>query len=257
MSFDQLKYVANICHSKGIHYQYIDEWDTKRQYLSIYLIDIPKLVNDYKLSKQRQYELDPNITLVDQAPSLRLASVCEAASNCLYSMAEISSQFANRISEGKLPSSFNKLRKKFEKGEYKDLAIIDWNIDFQWYKKVRELRTEWSHYSTIYVGQDNERNPILAVKAHRRFSEREEFSGMIQIKISDLITWINNAILTVDNFGSFLLANYVLPSLDLNSELSIPIYDKNGFPKFTDHNPTRIQLEKVSVKEYLARCEKS
>ena len=93
MSFEQLKHVSRICPGEGNHFLFVEEWDTKRQYLAVYNYDIPKLVEEYKSSKEVPYELNPKIRLVDQAPRLRLASSCEAASNCLYSMAEIAAQF--------------------------------------------------------------------------------------------------------------------------------------------------------------------
>lgn len=252
MSFDQLKHVSRICHGEGIHYQYVDEWDTKRQYLAVYNQDIPKIVEEYKSCDKKPYDLDPKITLVDQVPRLRLSSSCEAASNCLYSMAEISAQFGNKVSKGILPSSFNKLRKKYDEGAFRELGLVNWVDDFQWYKKVRELRTEWAHYSTIFIGEDEHKEPILVVRAHRRHSDREEFKEKVEVKVNDLVGWINKAIHTIDNFGNFLLEKYILPSLDLDREFTSPVYDKNGFPIIKpDH---RFEVETITVEEHLRGC---
>lgn len=252
MSFEQLLHVSRICHGEGIHYSYIEEWSTKRQYLAVYNQDIPRLVKEYKSAKQEHYELDPKITIVDQVPSLRLSSSCEAASNCLYSMAEIAAQFGNKVSNGTLPSSFNKLRKKYESGVFEEIGLVNWVDDFQWYKKVRELRTEWVHYSTIFIGLDTKNEPILVVRSHRRQSDREEFSEKVEININDLVGWLNNAIHTIDNFGNYLLVKYVLPSLDLGRKIITPVYDKNGFPIVkSDH---RFEIEEITVEEHLKKC---
>jgi hypothetical protein len=247
MSFEQLKHVSRICNGEGNHFLFVEEWDTKRQYLAVYNYDIPKLVEEYKSSKEEPYELNPKITLVDQAPRLRLASSCEAASNCLYSMAEIAAQFGNKVSKGDLPASFNKLRKKYEDGAFRKLGLVNWVQDFQWYKKVRELRTEWAHFSTVFIGKE----PILVVRSHRRNSDREEFKGKVEINISDLVDWINKAIITIDNFGNFLLVKYILPSLALERKFISPVYDKNGFPIIkADH---RFEVETITVEEHLRR----
>ncbi len=252
MSFDQLKHVSRICHGEGSHFLFVEEWDIKRQYLAVYNQDIPKLVDKYKSSKEEPYELDPKITLVDQAPRLRLSSSCEAAANFLYSMAEIAAQFGNKVSKGDLPSSFNKLRKNYEDGAFRELGLVEWVDDFQWYKKVRELRTEWAHFSTIFIGRDDRGEPILVVRSHRRHSDREEFKGKIEINIGDLVGWINKAIHTIDSFGNFLLVKYIVPSLDLNREFISPVYDKNGFPIIKLDN--RFEVETITVEEHLRRC---
>lgn len=252
MTFNQLKHVSRICHGEGSHFLFVEEWDTKRQYLAVYNQDIPRLVNEYNLSEKKPYELDPKITLVDQGPRLRLSSSCEAASNCLYSMAEIAAQFGNKVSRGDLPASFNKLRKRYESGDFRDIGLTDWVNDFQWYKKVRELRTEWAHYSTIFIGEDKNKEPILFVRSHRRNSDREEFKDKVEININDLVGWINKAINTIDDFGNFLLVKYILPSLDLDREFISPVYDKNGFPIIKpDH---RFEVETITVEEHLRRC---
>ena len=253
MSFEQLLHVSRICHGMGYYYQYIEEWSIKRQYLALYNNDIPKLVKEYKSAKKETYQLNKDITLIDPIPNLRLSSCCEAVSNCLYSMAAIAAHFGNKISTNNiLPKSFNKLIKKYEKGELKDLGLEKCFSDLQWYQKVRELRTEWTHYSTIFIGKDNNNEPLLVVRSFRKASDKKEFVGKINIYISDLVGWINKAISTIDNYGNFLLEKYILPSLELNKKLIYPVYDKNGLLMMKPDKT--FEVTEITVEEYLSKC---
>ena len=52
MSFDQLLAVSRICHGIGAYYSFVEEWNSKRETLFIYVEDIPKLVEEYKKSEK-------------------------------------------------------------------------------------------------------------------------------------------------------------------------------------------------------------
>jgi hypothetical protein len=167
-------------------------------------------------------------------------------------MAEIAAQFGNKVSNGLLPASFNALRKKAERGDLGSSELISWISDFSWYKKVRELRTEWTHFSTIFVGEHKNGEPVLVVRCHRRSSDREEFANEINIQVPDLVDWIVRAIAVIDNFGNYLIMRHILPNLDLNARLVTAKHDARGWPVITqDH---RFEIEEITVGEHLARC---
>lgn len=220
MSFKQLKHVTNINHKEYPYYQTISEWEDKRNNLLVYLYDIPTLMQEYKITVKEPHPVHSNFHTRDAVPRLRLSTACEAITNCLYSLSEIAAQFGNEASDRKLPSSFNKLRKKMEKGEYNDLFLSKWLGDLQWYKKVREVRTEWSHHSSLFIGEEND-EPIIVVRCRRKPSEREQFKNQIIIQIDELLSWVEKAIITIDNYGDFLLSTYILPRLDLKQNLKL------------------------------------
>jgi hypothetical protein len=121
-----------------------------------------------------------------------------------------------------------------------------------WYKKVRELRTEWAHYSTVFVAEEKNAESIIVVRCHRRPSDREEFRQEIQVRIADLIDWINRAIATVDNLGNYLLVRYIIPRLDLTAKVTAPKLDKGGWPIVkADHT---FEVEEITVADHLAQC---
>ena len=250
MSFEQLVHVSEIGHDKFPFHLLVNEWREKRQHLAVWLNEIPRLIADYKASRKTPYDQNPRITLVDPVPGIRLSSACEAAANCLYAMAEISAQFGNKASKGALPSSFNALRKKAEKGEYSNDFLAGWTQDLSWYKKIREIRTEWAHFSTIFIGQAND-EPIICVRCFRNHSDRTEFPKHFQIPIPEFLDWLNRAIATIDNFGNYVLANYVVPAFDLNEKLISPKRDRNGWPIINAAGG--FEIEEITVEQHLAK----
>jgi len=252
VSFEQLVHVSKLGHADFPHNLLVFEWQEKRQHLAVYGQDLPRLVDEYKRAEKKPYEFNPMITLVDPIPKIRLSSACEASVSCLYSMAEIAAQFGNKVSKGSLPASFNALRKRAERGDFASSGLSEWVSDFSWYKKVRELRTEWAHFSTIFIGEEKNGEPVFVVRCHRRPSDREEFRQQIDVPIPDLIDWINRAIVVIDNFGNYLLTKHIIPRLDLNAKVTAPKRDERGWPIIKpDH---KFEVEQITVAEHLAEC---
>src|SRR5260370_16453624 len=188
MSFEQLVDVCKLGLVGNFH-TLVFEWQAKREPLAIHVQDLPKLVDDFRGAQREPYERNPMITLIDPIPRIRLSSGCEAVVNCLYGMAEIAAQFANKVSAGMLPASFNSIRKKVEHGEFSETGLTPWVNDFEWYRKVREIRTEWAHHSTITIGEID-CAPLVVVRCLRRPSDRQEFLQDIHIGIAELIDCI-------------------------------------------------------------------
>lgn len=217
----------------------------------MYLQDIPLSAAEYVNRVKTPYDQDSKLTIHDPFPGIRLSSLCEAATNCLYGMAEIAAQFASKASAGQFPSSFNRLRKKAERGDYQHLALAEWLDDFEWYKKVRELRTEWVHFSTVFIGEDEAGEPVLSVSCLRRDGDREMFNKKIRVPIPELIEWIVKAMSVVDSLGNYVLFTHVIPKLDLAAKVIVPKYDSNGWPIFkADY---RVEIDEITIAEYLAR----
>lgn len=226
------------------------EWGAKRDTLVVQLADIPILARAYKARKKEPYQSNPQITLVDPTPEVRLANACEATANCLYAIAEIASNFANKASSGVLPAGFNKLRKKCEQDPALEVAVA--LGDLQWYRKVRELRTEWAHYSSIFIGEDANGTIELGVRAFRRPSDKVEFHGPIFIcPVQEFVGWVEGALATLDSFAGYLLRTFVIPTMRLDNTFLAPVYDKNGFP-ITREDHTFV-VETISVRDFLKR----
>lgn len=165
-------------------------------------------------------------------------------------MAEIAANFANKASAGEIPASFNKLRKKYEVNSGSDIATA--LGDLQWYEKVRELRTEWAHYSSMFIGEDKSGSTVMRVRAYRRPSDRVQFQAPnFCCTVQEFVGWVRKAMATLDSFAGFLLKKYVIPSFELDKTLICPIYDENGFPRMKDDH--LLAVETISIRECLKR----
>lgn len=250
MSFAKLRAACTITNIQTRHHERISDWVAKRDALVVLMHDLPTLAALHKNRPRVPISPDSEITTADPVPPIRLQSACEAATNTLYGMSEIAANFGNKTSKGKLPSSFNELRKKAQDGKLGSelLAALG---DLQWYEKVRELRTEWAHYSTVFIGIHTDGEPLLVVRAYRRESDRKQFKDRLQCTIPEIIDWTGKAIATIDGFASYLLTTYVLPGFDMDAPITCPIRDEHGYPLI--RNARFAGTETITVREHLQR----
>jgi hypothetical protein len=183
MSFERLRLLCEISGDEKGYRDFILEWGSKRSALQVNIGDLPKLVKDFKNRSQKPYPLNSEITLVDQVPSVRLANACESVSHLVYSLSEIAARFANNVDQ-KFPASFNALRKKVRDGKF-DQKRVDTLGDLQWYERVREIRTEWAHYSSPFVGVDGN-EPSIVLRSFRSKGDRVQFATRVSFKVEEL-----------------------------------------------------------------------
>lgn len=228
-------------------YFFPPDWISKRDALAVQLVDFPQLVKDYKEAPRRPYPANPIITLVDRVPELRLLNACEATTNALYGMAEITAKYAARASKNHFPRSFNQLRKNASKKLYTE-AITTALGETKWYEKVREMRTEWSHFSTAFIGVDGDA-PVIVVRSYRSNADREHLSTEIPVTTCELTEWTRNAISSLERFAAFICRTYTIPSLDLNEIVRVPKFDSNGVTIITAEH--RFDSEEIPLGDYL------
>ncbi|MBW4470038.1 MAG: hypothetical protein KME45_06495 [Stenomitos rutilans HA7619-LM2] len=250
MSFEKLHYATRLVSGSTRYHEIVGEWHLKRQQLAVQLEAFPFLIEAYKFTEGTPYEKDSRIKLSDPFPRLHLANACESTVNALYSLAEVASHFANRVSTGRLPSSFNSLKKKVEI-EQVDEALIAALGDLQWYRKVRKLRTEWVHYSTIFICEDQNGEPMISVRSYRRPSDKSEILEQTQYLVTEVVDWVRKAIITVDAYGSYLLSKYVMHRFNPDEIITVTKYDENGYPLLLED--FRFKVEKITIKEYMCR----
>lgn len=250
LDFKKLMYTTRVISTETRYHEQTRQWEAKRDTLVVQLADIPTLLMAHQTRRKDPYPSNPRITLVDPTPTSRLANACEATANCLYSIAEIASNFANKASKGSLPSSFNKLGKMCEADPALKVAVA--LGDLQWYRKVRELRTEWAHYSSIFIADDTSGTTKLCVSAYRRPSDRIEFQvPNFSCAVDEFVGWVGSALATLDSFAGYLLNTFVVPTLPLDRTFITPVYDKNGFPIVREDHT--FAVETISLREYLKR----
>jgi hypothetical protein len=247
--FEKLVYATRVFDKGTWYYQETAEWKAKRDTLHVQLVDIPTLLKAHETRRKDRHPNNLDITLTDHIPTIRLANALEATANGLYSMAEIASNFANEASKGALPSSFNKLRKRCEA----DPSLRSALGDLQWYRKIRELRTEWAHYSSVFIADDPSGTTTnLVARAYRRRSDRTEFQGpTFSCTVGQFVGWVESALATLDSFAGYLLDTFIVPTMGLDQTFLAPVYDKSGFPIIRENHT--FVVETISVREYLKR----
>jgi hypothetical protein len=250
ITFEQLYDACRICHNTHPYLARIEDWSTKREYVALYLQEIPNLVTEYAKRVTQPHPKNPRATIFDALPGLRLATTCEALANCVYAMSDIAATIANQASHGVVPSSFNAVRKKAVKGEL-DAALLNGLPDLDWYARVRELRTEWSHHSSIFVAGGDD-DPIICVRSFRRKQDQVMWSGNVEVRPREIMNWSERATIALDAFGSAVFFRFIAPTFPLAETLFMPFYDELGFPVQDDKG--LVQGEKITIREYLSRA---
>lgn len=245
MSFDRLRRLCEISdHSKG-YMEFAHEWAAKRRSLRVSIDDLPRMVEKLKERRDVPYPDNPEITLVDPVPAVRLANSCESVGHLVYSMAELAARLANKISHT-FPRSFNELRKKVREGRF-DATVTAALGDLQWYERIREIRTEWAHYSSPFIGHSGA-EPSIVLRSFRSKGDRVHFVGHVSFTVDELTKWAEAAFRTIDGLADYLFRHHLLHSFDYEKKISQPVRDKNGWPII---NNGVLQTEEMTIADYM------
>jgi len=245
-TFDKLSWATLIAHDRFPFLALVGEWGDKRQHVAMYQRDIPGLVRAFVERNECVHKSDLRCKEVDPVPGLRLASACEGLANCVYSTCDIAASFANKASDGRIQSSFNRIVKKVRRGSL-PVPLFDQDDSLDWYAGIRELRTEWTHHSTVFIGEGDD-GPVVAVKPLRRLSDRVVFPEKTLLSVQDLTDWSSRAVHVVDRFGLQVFMKFVLPKLDLGARVFEPDRDEDGFLVLAGNG---LAGRQVTVLEYL------
>lgn len=224
--FEKLLWAARVANDSFPCLSLIHEWSDKRQHVAMYQKDMPNLVDAYKMRKQTPLDEETDVVAVDPMPGLRLAAACEGLANTVYAACEIAAAFANQASGHQLPSKFNQFRKKVKAGKL-DASLIGGVQNFEWYERIREMRTEWTHHSTIFVGPGDD-GPVILVKPLRH--DKVVLPRKTLLSVQDLLDWSGRAVRVVDRFGLEVYHRAILPKLDLDREIVSVEFGAGGFP---------------------------
>jgi hypothetical protein len=232
------------------YFDRVDEWRAKRDAIAVLLEDMPSLIEAARKPLGAIHPTSPHITIVDPRPGIRLIVACEGIANTLYSAAEIAANFANIASKGAISSRFSKVREACDGDAPPEFAAQ--LGDLQWYRKVRELRTEWAHFSSIFIGIDENSEPLLCVRSFRRVSDRKEFVGQRTFcRAHELSDWVERATENLERFAGYLLTKYVIPLFEPEQPVTWVVRDELGFPLLRDGS--RVCTERVTYREFLRR----
>jgi hypothetical protein len=227
-------------------------WVDKQQMLVVSLEGLSPLVAAYEASHRdaQSYESDPRIKIPDPRPGLRLALAVESVCSCVYAMTEIAANFGHHVTahdnpEGQLPRSFNSLKKRLRIGLFPSAAAH--LGDLVWHDNLHAMRTEWAHFSSIFLGWDD--GKLVAVGSDLRGPEdKRVLKASFMIPLQTVQERAIESLLSLDRFATYLLPAMVA-KMDLAAVRHVPVLDENGMMVFThDH---RVELRQCSIQEQL------
>ena len=247
-AFEELFSAARFAHDKFRFLLLVFELSDKRQHVAMYRHDMPGLVKSF-VDAVPTHRVSTQVVKIDPLPGLRLAAACEGLANTVYSACEVAASFACKASNGKVSSSFNAYRNNVKKGTH-DGSLVGGLGNFEWYERIREIRTEWTHHSTIFIGV-KDGSPVLVVKPLRRQKDRIQLPEKTLVSVDDLIAWSGRAIIVLDCFALEVYKRFVLPGIDLDLHVYEPVMNRDGFPIMRPDGG--METRRITIRECL-RC---
>jgi hypothetical protein len=153
----------------------------KVEMLSVLLADMDEYLASFMSRRQAPYSENPEITLEDRTPELRLQIAVETIPQTIYSMFDVAARTLNILNHN-YKSSFHDIADKLEQKDpfYDKLAARIGSVE--WYLRAREIRTEWTHHSAGFIGRDNKTHePIIVLFNLRRPSDRVEYPDRVEL----------------------------------------------------------------------------
>lgn len=237
-----------------LNVQQVLAWAEKTNYLKIALGDLPSQLAAAREVHAGLGESHPesDVRMYNAVPALRLGMALEFTSHVVYSLTEIAANVANKASAGSasaLPASFNALQKLIDKGTAPS-GLADALGDLSWYRKVREMRTEWAHYSAPFVAVGGASDQFR-VYTERPRSEQKHLQEPALFTFDEYIQAVRGAAHTTEGLAHHVLVQHVLPTLDLTATRDYLTRSSDGIPIIRDG---RMALEKRTVRDLLAIC---
>ena len=245
--FAHLEYVLRCVPSTGPEATVLaQDWRSKDEFLGVQLTELDECAKVFASTPRLRDPENPRLLRFDRQPGVRLASIAEATANSVYSIHEIAAKLANRVSRGALSSKFNVLQKRAEKNP----ASRRWFSvsEIRCYRRVRELRVEWTHHSAVFV-VPSDQGAALVVKDTRGSGDRLEFAEHSVCTVTDLIEWSKGARALLDRFAGYLLDEYVLGLYDPERVIVAPTYDRQGNMVITS---TGLVTRRIAVRQFFA-----
>ena len=139
---------------KGLEFRLVEAIANKVEMLNYALVELDRSVFEWMNRKFDNYSGNPKIRLYDRIPEIRLQIAAEAIPHTIYSMSDVAARQLNLLHEN-YNSSFHKIADHLRQGHQATKRFRPQSAPCDWYLKAREIRTEWTHYSASFIGEDN------------------------------------------------------------------------------------------------------
>lgn len=229
-------------------------WSEKTTYLRIALSDLPGQLAEAQTASEGlgEQHSESDVRLFNALPTLRLAMTLELTAHIVYSLTEVAANVARKVtarSRNGLPGSFNDIRKAVDAGSTSP-ALVEALGDLSWYKKVREMRTEWAHYSAPFVAAGRPQ-PEFRVYAQRPTSERKHLQEPALFTFDEYVGAVRGAVSATEGLAHFIIVEHILPKLDRNATRTYLTRTPDGFPIIRGG---KMALEDKTIGDLLLLC---
>lgn len=217
---------------------------TKRQMLRVAASDVEGLVRAHLARHRAPHPVSPGITMFDAVPQLRLQLAIEGIPHTTYSMCEIAAHLLWSF-DSHFNRSFHEIAKKAASPKREPLSSFVAAVgDLTWYFTSREIRTEWTHYSTSFVAGATHEEPTIVVEDKRGPDSKTTVKDRAFITVADLLANARGADQAMAAIARYLIDRYVVPKVDRTEEVVAFETSADGMPRISDG---RFHLRKVTM----------
>lgn len=257
MGAKQLEMLTRYGHGENPHFTWLTFWTDKLQYLQVSLGDLQELASAYTQAKKDAIDVGEGKFVFNAVPQIRLANSIESLTNCFYGMTEIAAKFASACASKAgyaktFPRGFNRFANNLRNGEYQDLKHIDMLSEVAWYARIREIRTEVAHHSTIFIGEDNGEVAVV-INCLRNSKDKIEYADKIVISVSEFRDICARALSFLEVFADFLAYEFVIPGIELDQKINVIKRDQYGMPAIKD-GLLVAENEQSTMRDYVESC---
>jgi len=250
MGFRQVLKFSMVRFENGFDTQKLLDFNAKREHAIIILEDLPNLVQDYAAREMQRFPDNPEVRVYDSRAGIRITSACEALCNALYGAGELASKCCTRVMKPQLPESFRKIKDKIEKGSLADRGFRAEDFDFSGYKVIHSIRTELTHYSSIFLAGTDDTDPIIHVQ---KLSEDMKQTAIEDLRVSELIKCARSSIRIFDRFLEGVLIDHIIPNIDHSRKITGQVErDERGMPIIKD--AMFVPKPDISVQQHIIDC---
>lgn len=255
MGVDNLFELTRSLHGGDPHFSWLTHWQDKKRNAFLAVSDLDDLIEQYNQSNKNAVPVGDNGYRFDAKPRMRIAFTVEGIANSLYGMSEIAVKIASQCSRKSgyinLPTSFHKFIKKTGNGEYRDLQYISLIPTFEWYNKLRELRTELAHHSSVFIGgRIDSSSPTIVIECQRNIGDKKEYKEKVVFTIPEFKALAIRAVATLDAFADFIAYQFVIPYLNMDQsvvhfkidEYGIPLIENGKLATYPTKLPMRLHI---------------
>lgn len=240
MGVNKLKILSKIVigNDTKINNSYMKDIVSKYDNFVLHIKDIGRLEKEFI----EKIQIEDGVRYLSTINEIRLISGIEATLNCFYSITELYANLANRLTKNKkkcFPKNFHDFVKNINIDMYENIKKEEFK-ELEYYEKIREIRTETTHYSTIKVFCGTDNKIELFIDNRRPNNQQGKYKNGKFMKIAEFADILERGKEIINKLCNFLIDEYILKeyekSFDIESNFEIAIAG---------------EIRKIKLKDYL------